>query len=70
MASKLSQDFDVIGKEPPRGNLSASPFEFKGCQPHSGDIPSTPGERASNTASEEMSNKAQPYKTKGSGYCS
>ena len=70
MATSIPHDYDVLGKEPVRGDLSAPSCSYKGIQPPSGAIPETKGWKESNVAREESSNQAQPYKTKGAGYTS
>ena len=66
----IPHDFDVLGKEPPRGNMNEPGCTYKGIQPPSGAIPETKGSRESNVCREESTNMAQPFKTKGAGYTS
>lgn len=66
----IPHDYDVLGKEPPRGNMNEPGCTYKGIQPPSGAIPETKGMKESNVCREESTNQPQPFKTKGAGYTS
>lgn len=69
MSTSIPHDFDVLGKEPVRGDLSSPGCTAKAVQPPSGAIPETKGWNSSNEAKENSTNQAQPFRTKGAGYC-
>lgn len=65
---QIPHDYDVLGKEPPRGEMSVPGCCSKTVQPPSGAIPETKGWNSSNEVKENSTNQAQPFRTKGAGY--
>ena len=63
---KISKHIDVCGGTPPSFEKGTGPFENPGIKPSESAIADTPGENASNNTAEESTNKAQPFKRKGS----
>lgn len=66
---KIPLNFDVVDKEPPSADKGTDPFNNPQIMPSKGKIADTPGENAVNSTEPDMINKAQPFKTKGAGYC-
>jgi hypothetical protein len=67
---KIATDFDVVNKAAPSASSGTGFQENPGIQPFEKAIPETPGEKAVNSTEPDMISKGQPFKTKGSGYCS
>ena len=66
--SKIPTNFDVVSKEPPKAASGENFFSNPQLDPYETPIPEGKDWNASNTTGPEETNKAQPYKTKGSGY--
>ena len=67
--AKIPLDLDVVYGKVPSAESGDNPFDNPGITPSEKDIKDTPGESESNDTSAMEVNKAQPYKSKGSGYC-
>jgi hypothetical protein len=65
---KIKKDIDVIYGSLPSCASGTNPFDNPGIKPSEKSIPMTAGEKATNSTSPELINKAQPFKKTGAGY--